>query len=397
MKRTRNKAPQRITRDTERLISSAASAVLSGGLAEDQFWFREIGAQLATLLERGNDAAIESALDQTFQTNQPAHEMLAQWTEAVSESFILEMNETRYHALLVAIPMIAWSKYPIAWGALPNAKVAPIYAHLCAHIAAGGAKVHLNPFLYAIDHLPRGFSDTRKLTQKMAEAAITGKAAIDYKRLGDSVDMPADIRFLLACIVVKEGLPHFRWQEPAVKGNAYQSRRDCLSDWVAQCRPCLAELIPGAAFECGLPDAYFRNCRDADHRVRPYTLTSTISELESLINLKAGDISTIIAGVGETQVDEYRVSFTRRGDDDIYHGVVWPLFGPEDDEMNPSPRHQIEEVLRQSGVTEIQALSGVLPPEFCEDCGAPLFYNKDGEAVHAEMPEEGDRPSVHYH
>jgi hypothetical protein len=28
------------------------------------------------------------------------------------------------------------------------------------------------------------------------------------------------------------------------------------------------------------------------------------------------------------------------------------------------------------------------PLEFCDDCGAPLYPNPEGEPVHAEMPEE---------
>ena len=27
------------------------------------------------------------------------------------------------------------------------------------------------------------------------------------------------------------------------------------------------------------------------------------------------------------------------------------------------------------------------PFEFCDDCGAPLYPNADGDTVHAEMPE----------
>jgi uncharacterized protein YuzB (UPF0349 family) len=29
-----------------------------------------------------------------------------------------------------------------------------------------------------------------------------------------------------------------------------------------------------------------------------------------------------------------------------------------------------------------------MPLEYCDDCGAPLFPNPEGENVHAEMPED---------
>jgi hypothetical protein len=28
------------------------------------------------------------------------------------------------------------------------------------------------------------------------------------------------------------------------------------------------------------------------------------------------------------------------------------------------------------------------PMEFCDDCGAPMYPNPEGELVHAEMPEQ---------
>jgi len=37
------------------------------------------------------------------------------------------------------------------------------------------------------------------------------------------------------------------------------------------------------------------------------------------------------------------------------------------------------------------------PLEFCDDCGAPLYPNEDGEPVHPEMPEQPASPSAHLH
>ena len=46
---------------------------------------------------------------------------------------------------------------------------------------------------------------------------------------------------------------------------------------------------------------------------------------------------------------------------------------------------------------EVKKLSGTFTPEYCEDCGAPLFANADGEIVHAELPEEADTHVAHFH
>ena len=53
--------------------------------------------------------------------------------------------------------------------------------------------------------------------------------------------------------------------------------------------------------------------------------------------------------------------------------------------------------LNECGVAEVKKLSGTFTPEYCEDCGAPLFANADGEIVHAELPEEADTQAAHFH
>ncbi|MEY3709161.1 MAG: hypothetical protein RIQ67_801, partial [Pseudomonadota bacterium] len=34
---------------------------------------------------------------------------------------------------------------------------------------------------------------------------------------------------------------------------------------------------------------------------------------------------------------------------------------------------------------------------YCEDCGAPLYPNVDGELVHAELPDVVEEQSQHLH
>ena len=53
--------------------------------------------------------------------------------------------------------------------------------------------------------------------------------------------------------------------------------------------------------------------------------------------------------------------------------------------------------LAECGITEVKKLPGTFTPEYCEDCGAPLFANADTEIVHAELPEEADTQAAHFH
>jgi hypothetical protein len=75
--------------------------------------------------------------------------------------------------------------------------------------------------------------------------------------------------------------------------------------------------------------------------------------------------------------------------------VVWPLLGIEDETTDVAG--EIESVLRKTGLKEVTVLDQQFPYEFCDDCGAPLYPNIEGETVHAEMPEQDDSPSQTLH
>jgi len=68
----------------------------------------------------------------------------------------------------------------------------------------------------------------------------------------------------------------------------------------------------------------------------------------------------------------------------VIHGVVWPLLGAEDEMSEVA--EEIESTLKEAGVQNIQMLRQRLPLEYCEECGAPLYPNPEGEMVHAELP-----------
>ncbi len=397
MKRQRSKSPLRLTRDAEKLISLSTGLVASGSRAEDVYWESAIAKLVGKLMAAGNDAALESALDHTFQSNLAAHDVLIELVEARSEATDIDVSGARWDILLLAIPLVAWSRYVVASGPIPKDAMESIVPHLHGHVLASDARACLSPYLYSIDQMPRDFSSVHKLTMKLGEAAIAGtQPKFDFTKMPETAPLLADARFLLAGVAVKHGAPLFRWQEidtPAER----MTRTDCLERWIAQCRPNLARLLPGCAFESLLPDAYFTNCREADRRVRPYAIRAAVGFLENTLKTTAADLRAVVAGFGEERVDEYRVAFTRRGQDEVVHGIVWPLFGREDDELLPTPAQEVETVLAESKVGEITKLNGLFAPEFCEDCGAPLFADPASEMVHPELPEEAETAAVHYH
>ena len=397
MKRLRNKSPLRLTRDAERLISLSTGLAASGSRLEDARWEHELAELCIKLMESGNSGALESALDHTFQSNPMAHDALAEMAEAQAESGTLMIEDHAWDVMLLAIPLVAWSKYAVPSGPIAGADTAAldgIIPQLYAHVLAKQARLSIAPFLYSIDQMPRDFSSVRKLALRLGEAAALQQAARADGKAPDTAPLLADTRFLLAGVAAPSGEALFRWQEHDA---ARTTRSDCLERWIEQGRPHLARLLPGCSFECLLPDAYFVNCRESDRFVRSPTIRAAVAFLESALKVNPSQLRAVIAGVGETRVDEYRVSFLKRGHDGVVEGVVWPLFGREEEDAVPAPLGDIQTVLKDCKLGEVTSLDGLFAPEFCEDCGAPLFADADGEMVHPELPEEAESTVSHYH
>jgi len=395
MARTRAKSPPRLTRDAERLIALANGLNASGSLTEDRFWEGAMSALAARLLEHGNDAPIDGALDHLYQTNLGAYDTLIELVENESEALTVMQGDRAWQALLIAAPVVAWSRYAIPSGPIAPDEADTLRVQLQAHVLAAGARVAFVPYVYSIDQLPRHFSELRKLAARLAEGAISGEMPrLELARLPETAHLLADTRFFVACAAVPRGQPLFRWQEDA---SGHAGRAGSLEQWIAQARPTIAKLLPGCVFECLLPDAYYVNCRESDRRVRPFGIRAAIAFLENALKVKAADLHAVIAGFGEERVDEYRVGFSSADGSEVAHGVVWPLYGREDESARPGPLDEVMAQLTESGVTEVKKLAGTFTPEYCEDCGAPLFANAEGEIVHAELPEEADTHAAHFH
>src|SRR4029453_12044592 len=102
MPRTRAKAPPRLTRDAERLIALANGLNASGSLTEDRFWEGAMSALAAKLLEHGNAAPIDGALDHLYQTNLGAYDTLIELVENESESVVSMQGDHACQGRLIA-------------------------------------------------------------------------------------------------------------------------------------------------------------------------------------------------------------------------------------------------------------------------------------------------------
>ncbi len=386
MKRRRLYARPRLSRDAERLAWLAQALADSGSRLEDAWLESEMAALIEKLLRGDEEEAMNQALDRLHETSPRAYDDLADLIEAACE--ISRVGDT--WRLILALPVLAWSRYAIPARTLPRATLDGLRAQLCGHILAPEARVHLANFLFSPDQLPQGYCDTRAFAEALWASAVAGHdLELEEGSLPESQSFVSDVRDILAVVQVPAGRPVFRWNES--DGN----RELALESWRTQAGANLQPLLTGCSFELLLPDAYFSAWRRADRETRPFALRAAVEYLKSLFNVPASQLRAVVAPYYDRWLEEWRVGFTGIDSSDVVHGVTWPLLGGEDE--NADLAASIESLLRETGLGEVRTLDTRMPLEYCEDCGAPLFPNPDGESVHAELPEEMQGTPAHLH
>lgn len=379
MKRPRVKRRGALGPETELLARLAAGLAQSGSRTEDRYWEERLTTTIDTVLGNNDEDTLNTALDHLFGADSRAYEELADFIESRAENSTDQHGE--HEILLVAAPVLAWSRFNIPANAIPAAVRANLRVHLQAHVFAKQAKIALADFLFSPDQLPQGYCATAAFMNTLGHAAVEGRDLhIDTKEMPETTRFLSDTRYLLAAVAVQRGEPIFSWQE---RDNG---REQALLQWRNQGGACLAPLLPGCATEVVLPDAYFAANREADRSSRPYSVRASVALLGAELEVPAANVRAIIAPFHDSQLEEYRIGFAINKNEDIVHGVVWPLLGAEDE--NADVVAEIEAVLRDSGVTDIVNLEHRFPLEYCDDCGAPLYPAADGEIVHADMPDD---------
>ncbi|MBN8452954.1 DUF2863 family protein [Accumulibacter sp.] len=391
MKRSRFSSRKRISTDATELSRLAIGLAESGSKMEDQFWQGRLVELVNRLFNDGTEDDFTSALDRLFDAHPMAHDDLADIIEANAESCVVRHAGQDFDILLLAAPVLAWSRFSIPTAAIPRGTLQTLKVHLGAHVLAADARLALADYLYSPDQLPHTFVDTWQMMRQLGKAALEGgDLNVDAAAMPETNRFLSDTRYLLGAVAVPHPLPIFHWNE-----SGKSSRETALKEWLRQGGPCFEPLLTGCAYQPLLADAYHAACRAADSASRPYSLNASVAFLQGALGLSPENLRAVVGAFHDQRLEEFRIGFGPRDSDLIFHGVVWPLLGVEDE--NSDIAGEIETTLRKSGVKEVLLLDQRFPYEFCDDCGAPLYPNADGETVHAEMPEQNNTPSQTLH
>ncbi len=392
MKRNRFSSRKRISADATELSRLAIGLAESGSKVEDTFWQVRLTTLLDRLFHDGAEEDLTAALDRLFDTHPMAHDDLADIIESHAESSILADRQQEFDVLLFAAPVLAWSRYSIPAATIPKNLLQTLKVQLGAHVFAAGAHLALVDYFYSPDQLPHTFVDTWQLMRQLGEAALRSQdITVDAGAMPETNRFLSDTRYLLGALAVPRGQALFRWNEAD-----RVTREGALKEWLRQGSPSIEPLLTGCSYQLLLADAYHAACRSADSASRPYSLNASVAFLQTALGQPAAEkLRAVVAAFHDQRLEEYRIGFGPSESDVIYHGVVWPLLGVEDEATDVSS--EIESVLRKAGLREVVVLDQQFPYEFCDDCGAPLYPNADGETVHAEMPEQDDASSQTLH
>jgi hypothetical protein len=129
----------------------------------------------------------------------------------------------------------------------------------------------------------------------------------------------------------------------------------------------------------------------------------------------------VIAGFGEEsadgQIDEYRVAFTLRQTADVIYGIVWPLYGQEDEDGTPveglinatiagidaqkTPLDEIVACLNEAGVTHIKRTASASSPSIATTAArrcSPIPVGRAGARRNAgRYAHQGLANGEHFH
>lgn len=349
---------------------------------EDKLLDEEIIAFCNSELERGEDSTIEATLGLLKDEEGTSHDDLLALAEGCAEFF----TDKHGAHLLVLIPILAWSRYKIIFGKMPEKTAASIANLYKTYFAGTESRITIGNTLIASEHLPERLCDVRHLLEKLCtKKKQAGVVDTSYLLSSDPPADFSDVRYITLAASAPDAKSLFAdFSAERIK------RARAFMEFALRVQEELREFATGSCIEVQFPSAFFTAWRQASLAMRLYSLKSLVNYV-CLENTTSADLvaTTAIFSVvsNEKQQEmqpELRIGISLKSErNKIVAGVVWPC-DPQELEIAQS---FAGEVLALEGIDTIFAHEQLFPMEWCEQCGAPLYANPDGLVTHIEKPD----------
>ncbi len=374
--------PETLTAESRELLNLAYQAADSSSNVEDRLVAEKIEALCNEALSRGMDSDIEAALALLKTEEGTQYDDLLALAEGCAEFFV---DKEGAH-LLVLIPVLAWSRYKIPFGKMPEALTKEIAKLYKASFLNSHARVCVGNCLIAAEHIPERLTDVRalltKLTREKKEASL---ADISYLLTADPADDFSDVRYI-ALSVSAQGASYLF--------DAFNldriTKAHRLMEFSLKAKNALREFMTGSMIEVQAPAAFFTAWRQAAASERLFSLKALVKYVciekitpEKLIATTAIFSNLSQENTGPEPQPEVRIGLSLTFDANrIIAGVVWPCEATELEIAQGFAK----EVLTLEGIKTVVAHDQLFPLEWCEQCGAPLYANPEGNVTHVEKP-----------
>jgi translation initiation factor 2 alpha subunit (eIF-2alpha) len=194
MRRTRVSSRARQSADAETLVKMARRLSESGSRLEDQLWQRRLIELINDRLDRRNDDAIETALDDLARTSQRAYDDLADLAESCAETTTIEIDDSGLVKIAAFSKEEAESALQLVKQITSDPEVGAIYEGTVVKITDFGAFVNIMPGTDGLVHISQLAShrvtkvsdvvkEGEKLRVKVLEVGRDGKIRLSHKAL----------------------------------------------------------------------------------------------------------------------------------------------------------------------------------------------------------------------
>ena len=376
-------SPEIIQPERDEFMRLARVCSESASRFEDRLVDAALEAKCRQALDKGEDSDIESALAQLKKEESSAYDELLSMAEDCAQSLI----KPKSTSLLVLIPILAWSRYRIPFGKLPDAMLEGIAKLYQQYFTQANTRIRIGSSLVSSDHLPEGLGPVRKLlTQFAAGSSRKTIGVTEIASLMTQNPPPdfSDSRFLVLSVTA----PKLEDLFPAFTQDREEYARNFM-EFALGCHRLLEPALVGCVFQVQYPCAFFSAWRQTDASMQVFALKALVDFVCCMGFVPRQLIATTAVFFHPQPNDTDPTNEVRIGislatqPNRIIAGVVWPIATGEPEDSQQAAG----QILSACCIDKIVTLDQTFPMEWCEDCGAPLYAAPNGLVTHIELPE----------